>query len=340
MSAFALQPHLDQLDRPSAQRFAFYARTQDDFTAWKNVLRAKLRRLLRIEGRTLPLPPLVQKLQAVEREGYIEEKFALDVGEGIFAPIYILVPKAPPPYKPIMVFHGHNPSVQYILGQYPTAEIAEERLAANNNYAQALAQAGYLVCAVEQRGFGERRTINIADKDYPWDCRHLSFEYLMHGRTLMGERVWDGMVATSYVLNRTDVVPGVLGCTGNSGGGTLTLYLMALDDRITAAVPGCCFCSYQASIMSRFHCECNYIPDLLSAAEMGDVAAMFAPKPLRFINGEHDPLFPVEATRQEYETVRRAYAIFAAEDRCSLAVHPGGHAYNHALSHACFKDWL
>jgi dienelactone hydrolase len=340
MSVFALRPHLAQLYTPTARRFAFYTNTRDEFTAWKNALQVELRRLLRIEGRSVPSHPVVQKLQSLERDGYIEEKYALDVGEGIFAPMYVLVPKTAPPYKPIIVFHGHNPSVQYILGQYPTPEIAEERLKANNNYAQALAQAGYLVCAVEQRGFGEQRTMNIADKDYPWDCRHLSFEYLMHGRTLMGERVWDGMVAISYILNRTDVVPGVLGCTGNSGGGTLTLYLMALDDRITAAVPGCCFCSFKGSILSMFHCECNYIPDLLSAADMGDIAAAFAPKPLRFINGEHDPLFPIEATRAEFETVRRAYAIYDAEDHCSLAVHPGGHAYNHALSHAWFKDWL
>lgn len=61
-------------------------------------------------------------------------------------------------FKPILAFHEHYPSVQYILGDYPDAETAREQLAVDNNYAQTLAQAGYLVCAIEQRGFGERKT--------------------------------------------------------------------------------------------------------------------------------------------------------------------------------------
>lgn len=324
------------------RRFALRASTPEAFADWQRTLRHALRDALRIGDFAAPVPGTVsaEKLHQVQRAGYTEEKYALDVGGGEQAPLYVLVPDAPPPYKPIMVFHGHNPSVQYILGNYPSPEIAEERLAANNNYAQALAQAGYLVCAVEQRGFGERRSRYISDVEYAWTCRHLAFDYLLHGRTLMGERVRDGMVAISYVQGRTDVVPGVLGCTGNSGGGTTTLWLAALDDRVTVAVPGCCFCSFEASIMSLWHCECNYVPDVLNLVEMGDLAALIAPRPLGFINGEHDPIFPIAQARAEFETVLRAYQLLGAAERCDLGVHPGGHAYNHALGQAWFARWL
>ena len=76
--------------------------------------------------------------------------------------MYVLVPKKSPPFKTILVFHGHDPSVQTILGNYPDGTAARENLALDNNYAQALAQAGYLVCAVEQRGLGERLTRQTA----------------------------------------------------------------------------------------------------------------------------------------------------------------------------------
>ena len=49
--------------------------------------------------------------------------------------------------------------------------------------------------------------------------------------------VWEGIRALDYLAGRPDIDASRLGCTGNSGGGTQTSYLMALDDRIAAAAP-------------------------------------------------------------------------------------------------------
>jgi dienelactone hydrolase len=341
MTEFGLQAHVDHLYAANPRRLAFRAETPDEFAAWQTALRQQVAQLLGIAGRTLP-PVQAEKVQAIDRGAYVEEKMALDVGENVPAPVYVLVPKTDPPYKPVVAFHGHNPSEQYFLGNYPDEATAQEMRAVDNNYAQALAEAGYLVCAVAQRGFGERMTDQqLSVEENFWNsCRHLSFEYLMQGRTMLGERVWDGMVALSYVQSRADVVPGVIGCTGNSGGGTTTLWLAALDERITVAVPASYFCSFKHSILGMRHCECNYVPGILQYAEMGDLAALIAPRPLRAIAGERDPIYPIAGTRAQFETVRRAYALLDAEDRCSLAVHPGEHAYNHALSHEWFGRWL
>jgi hypothetical protein len=228
--------------------------------------------------------------------------------------------------------------VQYVLGSYPDVDTAREMYANDANYAQTLARAGYLVCAVEQRGFGERQSTQF--EGVPRSCRHLAFNYLMAGRTLLGERVWDGKRAIDFVSRRNDVVPGVLGCTGNSGGATTALWLSVLDERVTVAVPSCYFCSFYASIGSIIHCECNYVPGILQQAEMGDLAASIAPRPLRFISGELDGIFPIDAARAQFETVRRAYRLFGAEEQCSLAVHADDHRYDHALSQDWFDRWL
>jgi hypothetical protein len=342
-----LQAHLDYLYGTKPRQLVFSAQNLDEFAIWQQTLRARVRELLGIAGRALPETVEPEMVQAIEREGYREEKYALDVGgpvgERVIAPMYVLVPETEPPYKPVMVFHGHNPSVHYILGNYPDEQTAQEWRAVDNNYAQALAQAGYLVCAVEQRGFGERvsdQIISNEEEGFSSACRQLSFDYLMQGRTMIGERVWDGMVALTYVRGRADVVPGSMGCTGNSGGGTTTLWLSALDERVTVAVPSCYVCSFKHSILGVRHCECNYVPKILEYAEMGDLAALIAPRPFRAIAGERDPIFPIEGVRQQFETVQRAYDLHGAGDRCSLAVHPGEHAYNHALSQAWFGEWL
>ena len=342
MTDFGLQAHVDYLYANAPRRLAFRAQTIDDFAVWQTALRQQVAQLLGIAGRALPQTIRVERLQAIDRGAYVEEKYALDVGEPVPAPIYVLVPKTTPPYKPVLAFHGHDPNDQYILGYYPDEATAQEWRAVDNNYAQALAEGGYLVCSVAQRGFGERMTVQqLSVEEGRWNsCRHLSFESLMQGRTLLGERIWDGLVALSYVQSRPDVVPGVMGCTGNSGGGTTTLWLAALDERITVTVPSCYFCSFKHSILGMRHCECNYVPGVLQYAEMGDLAALIAPRPFRAIAGEHDPIYPLEGTLEQFETVRRAYALLDAEDRCSLAVHPGEHAYNIAFSREWFGQWL
>ena len=59
------------------------------------------------------------------------------------------------------------------------------------------------------------------------------------GKNAATYRIWDGMRALDYLESRPDIIKSKYGCTGISGGGTLTEYLMALDERIFCAAPGC-----------------------------------------------------------------------------------------------------
>jgi dienelactone hydrolase len=337
-SRFDLQRHVDGMTRAPERRLAFDGKTLADFERWQGQLRCAVKGLLGLEGRTIPHWIPAERLARVERPGYCEEKFVLDVGEGVKAPVYLLIPDRAPPFKSVLVFHGHNPSVQYVLGNYPDETVAGKMLARQMNYAQALAQAGYLVCAVEQRGFGERQSTQYPDAAR--SCRHLAFNYLMAGRTLLGERIWDGLCAIQFLDQRPDIVRGALGCTGNSGGGTTSLWLSALDERITTCVPSCAFSSFYASIGSIWHCECNYVPGILDWADMGDLAALIAPRPLCIISGQEDDIFPIQAARAQFRIVEGAYALHEAKVRCTHAVHPDGHRYDQRLSLDFFSRWL
>jgi len=334
---FSLQHHLDNIYSSSPRKFAFNACTLKEYLIWQNAFRAELNRLLGLENH--PSASLaVNHIQSVERGAYVEEKYALDVGEGVQAPIYLLIPKQEPPYKPIIVFHGHDPSAQYCLGNFPDEATARTNLAIDNNYAQALAEAGYLVCLVEQRGMGERLS-DVVSVQTMRSCRHLSFFYQMHGLTLLGERVWDGMCAATWLLSRKDVTSH-LGCTGHSGGGATALFLSALDERIRTVLVSGYFNSFRGSILAMEHCECNYVPGILEFAEMGDIAALIAPRPFCAINGEKDEIFPVAFARAQFETVRRAYDLHNVGHACQLSVHSGGHAYDNQVSRDWFGKWL
>jgi dienelactone hydrolase len=331
---FHLQGFLDTLYEQSPRQFTYEAATSDEVTQWQTELRTALLDQFRITGRELPETVNAVELYSIERDGYTESKLLLDGGE---TPIlaYVLKPNTPPPYKAVVAFPGHGVGVELILGLQPGSNLESD-----NDYAPSFARAGYLVCAVEQQGFGERVTDQVAETGAPTSCRHLAFEYMMHDRTLLGERVWDGMVALQYVRQREDVDADAIGCIGHSGGGTTTLFLSALDDRIKAAVISCYFCSFKQSILKVKHCACNYVPGLLQLAENGDFAGLIAPRPVRFIAGERDHIFDIDGVREQFEVVKSVYATLDVEERCSLSVHPQGHAFKFEPSREWFDQWM
>lgn len=332
---FGLQTHLDTLYTTREPRFPFRAESAAEVEQWQTQMRGPLRQLLGLENRPA-VPVRAEKLDAMDRGTYIEEKYALDSGEGVLTPMYVLVPKREPPFKAILALPGHDPSVQTILGNEPDAAVAQRVRETDGDYARLFAGAGYLVCVIEQRGFGERVTTQVTDDYSVRSCRHLALSYLMQGRTLVGERVWDAMCALNYLETRADVAQGGFGATGHSGGGTTTLFLAALDSRITAAVISGYFCSFGDSILGMVHCECNYVPHLLELGEMGEIAALIAPRVLGIVHGAHDPIYPVTATRAQFETVKLAYERCGAADACMLTIHEGAHQYAFAPSRA----WL
>lgn len=337
---FELNSWLDALYATHRAHQAWKTEDIASLEDWQTRVRHHLRELLGLNGRPEPAVAEVEVLGRYDYEGYTEEKQAVTTEEGVVIPLYFLIPHREGPHRAIVVFHGHSPSVQYTLGHYPDSASAADYLARDGNYAQGLAQAGFLVCAVEQRGFGERLSQLDVGRMHANSCRHLAFFYQMMGRTLVGERCRDGMVALDVVAQRNDVRRHALGITGNSGGGTTTLWLGALDPRPRAVVTGSYFCTFRGSIMNLRHCECNYVPGVAAHYEMGDIAALIAPRPHRIVQGEFDPIFPIEETRREFRRVQRVYQSDGLQDRLDLKVFPTGHAYNTSAAVDWFRQWL
>ena len=95
-----------------------------------------------------------------------------------------------------------------------------------------------------------------------------------------------------------------LGCAGHSGGATTALFLSALDTRLKNIIISGYFCDYQHSILGMPHCECNYLPDLLTIADIGDVTSLTAPRNLLLINGTNDHIFPYEGFHKPYQALK------------------------------------
>ena len=124
-----------------------------------------------------------------------------------------------------------------------------------------------------------------------------------------------------------DADPRRIAITGNSGGGTTSLFAAACDTRIAVAVPSSYFCTFQGSIGSIYHCTCNYVPGILRLGEMHDVGGLIAPRAFCAIAGRDDPIFRIEHTKRAFEQLRRVYDVAGVADRCELYIGDGGHRY-------------
>lgn len=339
-SEFLLDDSLERLFADSGSPSAVPPAGTHAFACWQRKMRTRVEDLLGISGLERPEAASQNRLHVKDRGAFAEEKWDVLTSEGIHLPVYFLVPRNREMLPPVLTFHGHNPSAQYILGNYPDRETAVQERKRHGNYAERLAEAGHFVCVVEQRGFGERQSSGATVGTYLNSCRHLSFYYQMLGRTMVGERCRDGMVALDLLRARPECGGSKVAVTGNSGGGTTTLWLSAIEESLDVAITGCYFCSFRESIMGIRHCECNYVPGAAREFEMGELACLTAPRPQLFIQGEYDDIFPIAAVREQFEVVREAYAGLNLEDRVEIAVHPTGHAYNADSALAFLEKWM
>jgi dienelactone hydrolase len=105
-----------------------------------------------------------------------------------------------------------------------------------------LAKNGLACLAYDPIGQGERRQLLDVMGKAAIPSSTNEHTLVGVGAMLVGEgtatyRIWDGIRSLDYLAGRPEIDAKRLGCTGCSGGGTLTSYLMALDDRIVAAAP-------------------------------------------------------------------------------------------------------
>ena len=223
---------------------------------------------------------------------------------------------------------------------------------------QNLARQGYVVLSYDPFGQGERlQYIN------PQTGRSLygpTGEHSQAGRpmVLMGESfalycAWDGIRGLDYLVSRPEVDAARLGCTGQSGGGTMTMYLAALEPRLSAAavsdgntenVAGPFFDPPGATDDA----EQNIVGSLPLGIDRGDLLLAFAPKPLLVCYTTHDegvtysPVYE-EATQEIYRELQRVYGLTGAKDRVGLfASHlPHGLNYfNRIPIYAWFNRWF
>jgi dienelactone hydrolase len=141
-------------------------------------------------------------------------------------------------------------------------------------------------------------------------------------------RVLDALRVIDYLQSRDEVDGKNIGTMGISGGGMHAFFSAAIDPRIKAAVISGYFCDWRDSILSIFHCTCNFVPGLLNLGELSDLAGLIAPRPLLVEHGTRDHIFPIARVKAAVAKARRAWKVFAAEGNLATDYFEGRHRIN------------
>jgi len=152
--------------------------------------------------------------------------------------------------------------------------------------------------------------------------------------------VWDNQRLLDYIATRDDCRQESVAAFGVSGGGQATLWLSALDERISVAVVSGHLGTFQDSILLTDGCSCNTVPGLLLWAEKGDVGALIAPRPLLIESGSEDDCYSRASQLKAYETVERAYGVAGTPERLDIDLYEGPHRWSGRKVWNWLERWL
>ena len=290
------------------------------------------------------LPPLFTPqptITAIEQhEGFTLERFEFDNGADALVYGYLLRPTGSKPAPAILYNHAHG-------GKY---ERGKEELFEQDpmgiGRGAALAQAGYVVMAVDCYAFGQRQTQTTHPNVPPGRETELAWfkKFLWEGKTLWGMMLRDDLLALNYLLTRPEVDPARVGTTGMSLGGSRATWLAALDERIKVVIPVAQMTRYRDfAARGDFsqHSVYYYVPGVLQTdVDMEVIVGLAAPRAQIILIGDSDPLSPIEGVRTIISFAQQVYGLYNASEQFQAVVYEGvGHTYSREMFQAMLEGF-
>lgn len=295
-------------------------KTEDDIAAYQKERREFFYdRLGEMWGRT----PLNARVTGViDRPEYRAEKIVLETLPRFYATGTLFLPrpeKFAPPYPGVLVVCGHS-----FEGKASDLYQGLCVLGAMNGLAM------YIQDPVDQGERIQHFDAGGNPKASTTESHSLAgIGSILLGRNTATYEVWDMIRGLDFLQSRPDVIPDRLGVAGNSGGGTQSSYLMALDDRVLCAAPSCYLCSLygaQTHKSTPQDAEQNIFGQLGFGMDHADYIIMRAPKPT-LLNTKTGDFFNIDDTWASFRDALRIYSRQEHSEALSIVEIEGEHGY-------------
>ncbi len=279
-----------------------------------------------------PLNP--QITGTVQREGYRVEKLMYESRPQHYVTGTMFVPESnefTAPYPAVLVVCGHSANGKAYEGYQASCAL--------------LALNGIAAFIIDPICQGERKQLLKSDGTPVIGSATTGHTQVGIGAILLGWNtaqfeIWDGIRGIDYLQSRPDIDGKKIGCFGNSGGGTQTSYLMALDERIVAAAPSCYITSFEQLLttIGPQDAEQNIFGQLAAGMNHADYVIMRAPRPTLLCTATQD-FFDISGSWNAFRDAKRVYMRFGFGERVDLAENDDTHGFKKPLREAAAR-WM
>lgn len=293
-----------------------------------------------------------------DRGDYIAKKIVYNMTAESRAMAYLLVPKKAKKGKTPAALMLHDHGSKFVIGKEKmvkpfgdTDEDKQKLLEANGwskNYfsntfpGDELAKRGYVVLSIDAFGWGDRSVPKFKTDSQ----QALASNLFNMGTSFASIIALEDVRAAKLLASLPEVDKTKVACVGFSMGAFRSWQLAALSEDITAGIAICWMGTMRGlmvigngqlkgqSAFSMLH------PEIARYLDYPDVAALAAPKPMLFYNGDQDKLFPIECVNEAYERMHDVWKAYGADDKLETNIIQGGfHEFQPAQQKTAY-DWL
>ena len=309
-----------------------------NFKKWKKAARAKVFECMM----TPPKAAAAWNMEVLgeeQRDGYKAQKIAFNINAYSRITAYLLIPDGKGPFPTVNALHDHGahlfigkekmvrpfftpeeqdaPAKQALCQEILDDADAWARQLYDNQYVgDYLAKHGYVVFSADAPMWGERGRKEGVDRN-KYDL--IAGNMMMLGRDLSAFMTYDDISSTEFLASLPMVDAKRIGCVGCSMGAYRSWMLSALSDRIKAGASICWMITTDVQLTRRFGRKenggfANCIPGLRQYLDYPHIASLACPKPMLFINGTKDKLFPVPGVKDAFAEMHKVWKSQGADN--------------------------
>ena len=330
--------YVEQLKKELTYPMAWGNSPIRNFKKWKKAAREKVFECMMTPPKAAAAWDM-EVLGEEQRDGYKAQKIAFNINAYSRITAYLLIPDGKGPFPTVNALHDHGahlfigkekmvrpfftpeeqdaPAKQALCQEIlDDADVWAKQLYDNQYVGDYLAKHGYVVFAADAPMWGERGRKEGVDRN-KYDL--IAGNMMMLGRDLSAFMTYDDMASTDFLASLPMVDAKRIGCVGCSMGAYRSWMLSALSDRIKVGASICWMITTDAQLTRRFGRKenggfANCFPGLRQYLDYPHIASLACPKPMLFINGTKDKLFPVPGVKDAFAEMHKVWKSQGADN--------------------------
>lgn len=290
-------------------------KTPEQIREYQSSLRARMTDNLGGFPERTPLK--ARTVRTIEADGYRIENVLYESRPHHTVAANLYIPSGKGPFPAVLVSSGHS----------RTGKTADY----NQRFAISMAVNGIAAIAFDPIGQGERSQILTPAGKPQFDgttTEHflVGVGSILVGRNTAAYRAWDAMRTIDYLETRPEIDAKRIGMTGCSGGGTMTSYVMALDERVLCAAPACYLTTWRRLLetIGPQDAEQNIFNQLTIGLDQPDYVIIRAPRPT-LISSTTQDFFDIRGSWDNYRQAKRIYSALGRPEQVDLVESDGKH---------------